>query len=54
MGTNTIAADSCAAELNGEMYVFGGNYLFLDDMPGIRRQVFSSRASFVKNQFLLI
>ena len=41
MGANTINQDSCAAELNGEMYIFGGTALFLEHMPGLYRQVTS-------------
>ena len=39
MGENTVVSYSCAAELNGEIYVFGGSTLFPEESPGIRKQV---------------
>ena len=39
MGQNTVVSDSCAAELNGEIFVFGGSILHSEDNPGMLRQV---------------
>ena len=39
MGQNTVVSDSCAAELNGEIFVFGGSILHSEDNPGLKRQV---------------
>ena len=39
MGENTVVSDSCAAELNGEIFVFGGSILFSEENPGLNRQV---------------
>ena len=38
MGENTVVSYSCAAELNGEIFVFGGSIL-QEDNPGLKRQV---------------
>ena len=39
MGENTVVSYSCAAELNGEIFVFGGSILFSEENPGLNRQV---------------
>ena len=39
MGENTVVSSSCSAELNGEMYVFGGSILHPKDNPGFKKQV---------------
>ena len=39
MGENTVISDSCSAELNGEMFIFGGSILHSEDNPGLKKQV---------------
>ena len=39
MGENTVVSYSCAAELNGEIFVFGGSILHSEDNPGLAKQV---------------
>ena len=39
MGENTVVSDSCAAELNGEIFVFGGSILHSEENPGLKKQV---------------
>ena len=39
MGQNTVVSDSCAAELNGEIFVFGGSIFHSEDNPGLQKQV---------------
>ena len=39
MGQNTVVSNSCAAELSGEIFVFGGSILHSEENPGLKRQV---------------